>query len=183
MNKSKPENNTSPLSHNIKYLRKKFKLSQDALAKELGIKRSNIAAYESKNVEPRLKIILELSKIFNVSVQTLIETRIENDSDIDAPGFVSPSDINISSGPYNLKNRENLDEFIEKSIKIRNVLEGFKSFYNFKKDQIQNITEEDRKLQFDIENFLQLMEHLLNYNESVIKTMQNIQYEGEVDQS
>lgn len=156
-------------------------MSQDALATELGINRSNIAAYESKNVEPRLKIILELSKLFNVSVQTLIESEIKKDSDIEAPGTLSPSDINIGTGPLNIQNRENIKEFIEKSIKIRKVLEGFKSFYNFKKEQIKTISDEDKKLHFDIENFLQLMEHLLNYNESVIKTMQNIQNSGSED--
>lgn len=166
------------LSNNIKYLRKKHKFSQETLAEKLGINRSNIAAYESKNVEPRLKIILEIAKLFNVSVQTLIEKKIENDADIDAPGAIGPADVNINTGALDLRNQEKLVDFIKKSERIRKVLEGFKSFYKFKKDQLSATSEHDKKLHFDIENFLQLMEHLLNYNESVIKTVQNIQAQG-----
>jgi transcriptional regulator with XRE-family HTH domain len=183
MSNSKTDIINSPLSNNIKFFRKKYGFSQDGLAQELGIKRSNIAAYESKNVEPRLKIILELSKLFNVSVRTLIEKTIEDESEIDAPGALGPADINVSTRPLDLSSMDNLNEFIEKSVKIRKVLEGFKSFYNFKREQMLNLDEEDRKLHFDIENFLQLMEHLLNYNESVIKTVQNIQNNGLTDNS
>ena len=56
----------SYLSKNLKFLRKSRQWSQEELARRLGIKRSNIAAYESKNVEPRLSLLLSMAKLFNV---------------------------------------------------------------------------------------------------------------------
>jgi len=54
-------------------LRKLNEWSQEELAERLGVKRSSIAAYESKNVEPRLKVIIEMAQVFNVSIVELIE--------------------------------------------------------------------------------------------------------------
>jgi len=159
--------NTTALAHNIRFLRKSQKMSQQDLADALAIKRSNIAAYESKNVEPRLRIILELAKLFNVSVKDLIDTPI------DTTGSYAPFEMNDSpseSSNIDLSQLADTDiqNFIEKSIKIRKVLEGFKAFYNFKKSNLQNVSDKKDKLIFDIDNFLQLMDHLLVYNESVI---------------
>ncbi|MFT4536397.1 MAG: transcriptional regulator with XRE-family HTH domain [Saprospiraceae bacterium] len=167
---AKVEEKDNTLSHNIKYLRKENKFSQEELANRLGIKRSNIAAYESKNVEPRLRIILELARLFNVSVKTLIEKKI-------ARGSISPAfDVSTIASTANvqeldIENNIDIAEFIGKSIRIRKVLEGFKSFYTFKKNNMKESTPDKDKLIFDIDNFVQLMEHLLAYNETVIKAI------------
>ena len=169
---AKVEEKSNTLSHNIKYLRKLNKLSQEELAVKLGIKRSNIAAYESKNVEPRLRIILELARLFNVSVKTLIEKKIEAGST--TPTFDSDSTGSIvQTQKLDINNNNDVSEFIDKSIKIRKVLEGFKSFYTFKKNNITETNPDKEKLIFDIDNFVQLMEHLLAYNETVIKAISN----------
>ncbi|WP_235296136.1 helix-turn-helix domain-containing protein [Portibacter marinus] len=161
----------STLAHNIRFLRKERNLSQEELSNLLDIKRSNIAAYESKNVEPRLRIIMEIAKIFDIDVATLIEIRLTPDSAYKPFNTTNtPSETEL-----NLDIRENgeLQDFIEKSIKIRKVLEGFKAFYNFRKNGIEADSPEKEKIIFDIDNFIQLMEHLLNYNENVIKAMSN----------
>ena len=169
---AKVEEKDNTLSHNIKYLRKKNNFSQEELAANLGIKRSNIAAYESKNVEPRLRIILELARLFNVSVKTLIEKKIESGST--SPTFDTNSIESITKPQeLDIENNKDISEFIGKSIKIRKVLEGFKSFYTFKKNNITQSTPDKEKLIFDIDNFVQLMEHLLAYNETVIKAISN----------
>lgn len=161
---------TSILSLNIRYLRKKAKMSQDELAQKLGIKRSNIAAYESKNVEPRLRIVLEMARLFDVSVKTLIATQLGDD--VNAPSFADSNSPRKSSGPEAIgENVAEVNQFVEKSMKIRKVLEGFKSFYLFKKSNIDMTQPGNEKLTFDIDNFIQLMEHLLAYNETVIKAI------------
>lgn len=166
------QSNESILAHNIRFLRKRSGLSQAEMADRLEIKRSNIAAYESKNVEPRLRIVLEMAKLFDVSVKSLIDTRLDNESDI--PNFDEqlfkeierPSDLR-------LENDQDFKEFIGKSMKIRKVLEGFKAFYNFKKSNLQEQNPERSRITYDIDNFIQLMEHLLSYNETVIKAITN----------
>lgn len=160
------------LSHNIKYLRKLHKLSQEELAKRLGIKRSNIAAYESKNVEPRLRIILEIAKIFDLSIKSLIESKLEEGTEY--PKFnQSAADGSEETKQLDIEDNQDISRFIEKSIKIRKILEGFKAFYSFRKNNLKEITPDKEKLIFDIDNFVQLMEHLLAYNETVIKAISN----------
>ncbi len=163
------------LSHNIRYLRKSKGLSQEDLAKELEIKRSNIAAYESKNVEPRLSIILKIAKYFDIDLQTLIDGKLNS---LDYARNNQENTLLISSdGTLEIDNTEQLQEFVGKSIKIRKVLEGFKAFYDFKKENVIADFPNKDKLLFDIDNFLQLMEHLLTYNETVIKAISNARLE------
>ena len=161
---------TSILSQNIKYLRKAKKLSQEEFAQKLGIKRSNIAAYESKNVEPRLRVILEMAKFFNVSVNSLITSEIANTSEI-SPFSSEVFTNDANNKVLDIEDNTDINAFIEKSMRIKKVLEGFKSFYAFKKNSMANLTHDKEKLIFDIDNFIQLIEHLLGYNETVIKAI------------
>ena len=158
------------LAHNLRTLRKANKMSQEELAKKLGIKRSSIAAYESKNVEPRLRIILEIAKLFDINVKNLIESKINSHGDY--PTFEEATIASeVAPKSFELSQNDDVNVFINKSVKIRKILEGFKAFYTFKKNAIVIDSPEKEKLTFDIDNFIQLMEHLLNYNESVIKAI------------
>ena len=161
---------TSILSQNIKYLRKAKKLSQEEFAQKLGIKRSNIAAYESKNVEPRLRVILEMAKFFNVSVNSLITSEIAKTPEI-SPFSSEVFTNDANNKVLDIEDNTDINAFIEKSMRIKKVLEGFKSFYAFKKNSMANLTHDKEKLIFDIDNFIQLIEHLLGYNETVIKAI------------
>lgn len=159
------------LAHNIRFLRKKSKISQEELANELKIKRSNIAAYEAKNVEPRLRIILEIAKFFNVDITTLIHKRLSEDSKIQPFGALrSVKSENVKQN-IQLTDSDKFTEFINKSIEIRKILDGFKAFYSFRKEKLKSGDENAQKLIFDIDNFIQLMEHLLSYNKTVIKAL------------
>lgn len=158
------------LAQNIRFLRKSLKLSQEELANRLGIKRSNVAAYESKNVEPRLRIILEMARLFNVSVESLISKNIAILEHVDEFGTQTISNNTKGNSVTDIDEGE-IQAFIDKSIKIRKVLEGFKAFYSFKKSKMIDQTPDQQKLVFDIDNFIQLMEHLLAYNETVIKAI------------
>lgn len=168
----KPVKDFSILAHNIKFLRKSKGISQEELAKQLGIKRSNIAAYESKNVEPRLSVILSIAKLFDIRLQTLIDTKLMDHA------FRKNNEENtllmeVDNMSLELEDNPHVKEFVNKSIKIRKVLEGFKAFYGFKKDNLIHNFPNKQKLMFDIDNFLQLMDHLLKYNETVIKALNN----------
>jgi transcriptional regulator with XRE-family HTH domain len=161
------------LSHNIKFLRKVLGISQEELANRLNIKRSNIAAYESKNVEPRLRIILEIARIFNIEVSTLIENKLDINSDyrkFNSTEDVAPTFTLALDEQKQLK----VEKFIEKSVQIRKVLEGFKSFYSFRKNGVAIDSPERERVIYDIDNFIQLMDHLLKYNENVIAALASI---------
>ncbi len=157
------------LSNNIRFLRKQLGLNQTQLAEELEISRSNVAAYESKGVEPRLKIILKMAKFFDITVQDLINLKLKEDQAYDK--FESATSSNTLSVDNPSIQNDEITEFIDKSIKINKVLEGFKSFYTFKKESIVENSPSKDKLMHDIDNFINLMEHLLSYNESVINAI------------
>lgn len=161
------------LSKNIRYLRKSKKWSQEELALKLGIKRSNIAAYESKNVEPRLGLILQMAKLFNVNMAELIRVNIEEEGGIQEPFEVKDSakeEIAFGRGINENVSPEVLDEFVERSLSIRKMLEGFKIFYRFKKEAATENSESDTS-SVDIDNFIHLIDHMLDLNESLIDAL------------
>jgi transcriptional regulator with XRE-family HTH domain len=64
----------SKFSENIRYLRNKKKLSQEALADELDITRSKVSAYEEARSEPNFKTLVSFSNFFKLPIDALIKT-------------------------------------------------------------------------------------------------------------
>ena len=64
------------LSSNIKYLRTLHNLTQNQLAKKLGIKRSLLGAIEESRTEPRASILLSVSQFFKTPMDKLINTSL-----------------------------------------------------------------------------------------------------------
>lgn len=56
----------------IRYLREKFGLSQSELARRLGVTRSSINAWESGLSAPTAVYLVEMSKLFHVSVDYIL---------------------------------------------------------------------------------------------------------------
>jgi len=162
------EEKQSALSHNIKYLRKSKGLNQEQLAQALNIKRSNIAAYEAKNVEPRLRVILEMAKFFNINLQSFLETKMNDTSKKEVFGSSTTPSLNKHN---KIKDSINITAFVEKSIKIRKILIGFKTFHAFRRSKMTKIEPEQAKILGDIDNFIMLMEHLLLHNETMVKAL------------
>lgn len=67
-------------SKNLKYLRKHQKdgISQEKLAKDIGITRAAIMAYESRRAEPKLLTLNKLARYFDISLERLINVDLEN---------------------------------------------------------------------------------------------------------
>ncbi len=157
------------LSRNIRFLRKSRHWSQEELANQLQIKRSNIAAYESKNVEPRLSLILRMAKLFDVNMAELIHTDIAQNGGI-RQAFREPEPDNtpplFSAALSGQISAEALDSFVEQSLSVRKMLEGFKIFYEYKKEA--SAADPNTGSAVDIDNFLDLIGHMINLNESLI---------------
>ena len=65
----------------IAELRTELKLSQTELAKKIGVSQQTISKYEQGIREPDIATLIRLAKIFNVSVDYLLETPfIDNSS-------------------------------------------------------------------------------------------------------
>ncbi|GEO05794.1 hypothetical protein AAE02nite_34580 [Adhaeribacter aerolatus] len=57
---------------NLKFLRKKNGLTQAQLAEKLNIKRSLIGAYEEGRAEPRLSTLVNISRLFDISLDQFV---------------------------------------------------------------------------------------------------------------
>ncbi|MBR6033792.1 MAG: helix-turn-helix domain-containing protein [Clostridia bacterium] len=65
------------IGKNIMNLRKKYGLSQEALAEKIGVTRQTISKWELGETSPDLKQSKELSKVFNVSLDELTDNDIK----------------------------------------------------------------------------------------------------------
>jgi len=61
----------------IKSLRKSHKLTQETLAKRIGISQKTVSAYENGTAVPSVRVFFELSNLFNVDMKSLVEPYLE----------------------------------------------------------------------------------------------------------
>lgn len=155
------------LSSNIRFLRKRRKLSQQQLADDLDIKRSNIAAYETKNVEPRLALIHELAGYFSVSLEDFIVTDLRGVAvDRNGGGFT----LRASGLPA-----DTVVEARQVVAKVGRMLDGFRVFYEFKR-KMRGQT--DQAGEADIDNFLVFIDHMSEYNGLIEQTLSGSRVDG-----
>ena len=64
----------SIISENIKHLRKLRNWTQGDFADQIGIKRSLVGAYEEGRADPRLNNLMNMAKLFGLSVDQLLST-------------------------------------------------------------------------------------------------------------
>ncbi len=75
---------------NLKLLRTKRGISQQALAEAIGVSQQSVNKYENHNIEPDIGILIRIADFFETSVDYLI-----GHTDIEHPiEAVSPSELN-----------------------------------------------------------------------------------------
>lgn len=158
-----------PLPANIRFLRKRDKISQEELAAKLDISRSNIAAYESKGVEPRLRIILEMARLFDVNVRTFISQDLTTCSD-SIPSFNAAIAADLKTHTVDISDSEALQKLTTKTIQIRKVVDGFKAYQEIIKSRKDDGVDIG-SLPYDAASFLELLDQLVSHNESIISSV------------
>jgi len=135
------------LQQNIRFLRKQLGMSQEELAKKVGLNRGNIASYEKGVAEPKICNLLKLSYVFGVSPLDLVEkdlSKIEN--------------LNGSTNglrPTNTYDEQELQQYLSKADELQMVIG---SLYNCHCFKLKNIDAQDRSTQVLVSNFEQLYE-------------------------
>ena len=66
------------LGANIKYLRNKFKFSQQDLADKLGVPRSSLSDYERGHTQVSIENLINLSDIFDVKIDNLLRSNLSH---------------------------------------------------------------------------------------------------------
>ncbi len=68
---------------NLKYLRKKYELSQEELAEKLGVSRQSVAKWENGDTLPDIIKCQEIAIIFGITVDNLINYSFEEEDVIE----------------------------------------------------------------------------------------------------
>lgn len=74
------------VTSNIRHLRKDAGLTQAQLAEKLDIKRSLVGAYEEGRAEPKLSTLVNVSKLFNISLDDLVTRDLQKEGASGADG-------------------------------------------------------------------------------------------------
>ena len=61
------------LAGNLRFLRKRRKMSQEELAIQIGLNRGNIASYENGSAEPKIGNLLRMAEFFGISLIDLAQ--------------------------------------------------------------------------------------------------------------
>lgn len=118
----------SCLSANIRTLRRKHGMSQEELARMIGLNRGNIASYENGTAEPKICNLLKLSRVFGVSILDLTAKNLEEHPDHP----VNQQQVFLPA----VLDQEQLEQFGDKARMLASYLEGLHKCYTYKKAKV-----------------------------------------------
>jgi repressor LexA len=99
---------------NLKYLRNKNHMSQLDLAYKLGRKNiSTISEWESGKYTPKLIMLSKIAHVFNVSIDDLMETDLENDAMQYQPKDDYTAHLSKNITRLNDENKKALESYID----------------------------------------------------------------------
>lgn len=69
------------IGERFKYYREKVKLTQKEAADLLGVKSYQLANYETNRTEPNIQTLINMSSIYKVTIDELLNNKFENKND------------------------------------------------------------------------------------------------------
>lgn len=97
------------MSMNLKELRVKNNFSQNEIAKKVGLTQFTYSNYETGTTEPKIKTLIDLANIYNVSIDYLIGREFNNEF-----GYLDEAEKNIINN-YRQMNATNKVRFVAES--------------------------------------------------------------------
>ena len=167
------------LAENIRYLRKKLGWSQEKLAEMLGLNRGNIASYEKGTAEPRLENMIKMMELFKVEIKDLVEIDLAGMEKLDQEiEDLKKGASGTEKEKYELRKArllkrlidkdEQIKFFVKHSDQMQKILEGFKTFHQFKMKNGHLLSDDVKKIADDYEKLLELMESMIDTNRNLI---------------
>ncbi len=109
-------------SSNIKFFRKRRGLTQDDVARSLGMKRSTLSGYENNIAQPGMEALISFSNFYKIAIDTLIRVeltklpesqirQVERGYDV----FLKGSNLRIMASTVGPDNEENIELVSEKA--------------------------------------------------------------------
>lgn len=103
------------MNKNLKFLRGKHGLTQKQLAEKLGLKQAAIGAYEEERSTPPLSSLLDITKIFNVSIDAIVNADLSRLPEKDWKGKSSSRGKEILAITVDRDNKENVELVSQKA--------------------------------------------------------------------
>lgn len=153
----------SALGSNIKFLRKLKGISQQKLAEEVGLKRNNIASYESSAVEPRAVNFLKLARFFEVDPIQFFTVELAQEP-LASVTEESEEQANLTSMLI-----AQLEGLIIDTAEAQKVVDGFRELQKFRSNNQKNYSE---AFPMELVNLIDIAENLLEANWKVVQKAQ-----------
>jgi len=147
------ENPPILLPQNIRFLRKRNKLSQEELASKIGLNRGNIASYEKGTAEPKICNLLKIARLFAVSIRDLTGIDLSQVKNLNGYGMILAKGHHAKTTTS--LNRSQLEKHLTKAEELQTVVS---SLYNCHCFKLKNIEVSDKDTQVLVSNFEQLYE-------------------------
>jgi len=80
------------INTNLKYCRRELALTQAQMADKLGIKRSLVGAYEEGRAEPRLATLVNMARLFGITLDQLVTTDFSKKKNTKVIGSLRPQE-------------------------------------------------------------------------------------------
>lgn len=136
----------TPFSRNLKSLRQAHGISQQKLAQEVGLKRSNIASYETGSVEPNAINFLKISFFFEASPSDFLGSELS--------GRPLPLEAAIAS-----RMMDPLHQFFSKTRDAEKIAQGFTEYLRLHPDHPDSS---------ELRRILKILEYLVDINKQFI---------------
>lgn len=75
------------IGERFKYYREKVSLTQKEAAELLGIKSYQLANYETNRTEPSIQTLINMSSIYKVTIDELLNNKVQNESSIHSEDY------------------------------------------------------------------------------------------------
>ncbi|MEZ4910739.1 MAG: LexA family transcriptional regulator [Saprospiraceae bacterium] len=93
------------IGENLKFLRAKYKLSQQALADKLNVTRTSLSDYERMHTQMSNETLVKVSDVFDISLDALLKKRLEEE-DLEV---LRNEELRILAISVDSKNRTNIE--------------------------------------------------------------------------
>ena len=85
------------INTNLKFCRRELALTQAQMADKLGIKRSLVGAYEEGRAEPRLATLVNMARLFGITLDQLVTTDFSKRKNAKAIGAMRAQEPNVEA--------------------------------------------------------------------------------------
>ena len=161
------------LAHNLQFLRKEAGLSQQALANELDLTRSQVASYENGKAEPSASMLSVCSHYFNISVNYLLEKDLQSLPNFRQITAARINDQEVLDKLWRVR-QQKIQSFDEQSSTLNQIISGLREMHKLKRKDLKQPSEETQGIMRDYENLSEMLDKFFELNEEMIQFLKRL---------